>query len=246
MEIRNDILSCQSCVYRELLFGGLSEFEYKLVNEARTESLYSRGEIISHEGETVNSFIYLRKGLVKLYKTDFQRNEYILSINKPGDFVNLLNIFSGLDYRYSIRALEETMVCTIDLNVFLHIIKTNGSFSLRVLNKMSKIADDIIDSRFEQSQMQVKARIANLLLYFAEKIYHSDQFELPVKRREIAELLSITTENTIRTFSEFRKDGLVAMEGKTITQLDKNRLKEIIKNGQKKAMIVRSCLQKFY
>lgn len=231
MKISNDILSCKSCVYRNLLFGDISDFEYNLVNNARTESLYKQGEIISREGEAVSSFIYLRKGLVKLYKTDHQGKDHILSINKPGDFINLLNVFSGLGYRYSIEALEETLVCNIDLNVLLHLIKTNASFSLRVLNKMSQIADKIIDSRFEQSQMQVKGRIAHLLLYFAEKVYGSDEFQLPVTRREIGELLSITTENTIRTFSEFKKEGLFIMEGKTITKLDKVRLRAMLKKA---------------
>ena len=57
MKIKNDILSCRTCVYRQLLFGELNDFEYKLVNEARAEMLFKRGEVIKKEGETVNSFI---------------------------------------------------------------------------------------------------------------------------------------------------------------------------------------------
>jgi len=231
MKIKSDILSCKTCVYRQLLFGELSDFEYKLVNESRTEMLFKRGEVIKKEGDVVNSFLYLRKGLVKLYKTDHQGKDRILSINKPGDFINLLNIFSGLNYRYSIAALEDTLVCDVELNVLEHVISTNGNFSLRILNKMSRISDEIIESRFEQSQRHVKGRIAQILLFFANKIYHSDHFQLPVTRREIGELLSITTENTIRTFSEFRKDELIDIDGKTILLLDKDRLKAINKSG---------------
>ncbi len=231
MRIKSDILSCRTCVYRQLLFGELNDFEYRLVNDARTEMLFKRGELIKKEGETVNSFLYLRKGLVKLYKTDHLGKDHILSINKPGDFVNLLAIFSDQSYQYSITALEDTLVCDVELEVLKYVVSANGKFSMRILKKMSQISEEIIENRFEQSQKQVKGRIAQILLFFAKNIYHKDEFLLPLTRREVGELLSITTENTIRTFSEFRKDGLIDIDGKVIHILDKKRLENINVSG---------------
>ena len=231
MKIKNDVLSCKTCVYRQLLFGDLSDFEYKLVNKARTEMLFKRGEMIKKEGEAVNSFLYLRKGLVKLYKTDHLGKDHILSINKPGDFVNLLAIFYDKEYRYSITAIEDTLVCDVTLDVLKHVVRANGDFSLRILTKMSQISEEIIENRFEQSQKQVKGRIAQILLFFSNKIYHKDEFQLPLTRREVGELLSITTENTIRTFSEVRKDELMSIDVNTINILDKKRLESINISG---------------
>jgi CRP-like cAMP-binding protein len=82
-----------------------------------------------------------------------------------------------------------------------------------------------------QSQKQVKGRIAQILLYFSEKVYHNDRFQLPLTRREVGELLSITTENTIRTLSEFKKDGLIEIDGKVIHIPDKKRLESINISG---------------
>ena len=141
--------------------------------------------------------------------------------------MNLLAIFSEKNYQYSIAALEDTLVCDVKLEVLKYVVSANGDFSLQVLKKMSQISEEIIESRFEQSQKQVKGRIAQILLFFAENIYHKEVFQLPLTRREVGELLSITTENTIRTFSEFRKDGLIDIDGKTIHLLDKERLENI-------------------
>lgn len=231
MKIKNDIVSCRTCVYRGLLFRDLNDIEYKLVNEGRKEMYFKRGEVIKKEGDPVDSFLYLRMGLVKLFKTDFNHKDHILSINRPGDFISLLSIFSEETYRYSIAALEETLVCTVDLEVLKHLVSTNGKLSLRILNKMSQISDSIIESRFEQSQKQVKGRVAHLLLFFTNQVYHKRQFDLHLTRREIGELISITTENTIRTFSEFRKDGIIKIDGKTIQILDYDRLLNINKGG---------------
>ena len=66
----------------------------------------------------------LNSDLVKLFKTNIHGRDQILSINKPGDFINLLTIFSNDNYRYSISTLEETKVCVIELSVIKQLIKS--------------------------------------------------------------------------------------------------------------------------
>jgi len=231
MKISKDISSCKYCVYRNLLFGELDDSEYEIINNARIEYVFKRGEVIKKEGEHINSFLYMRRGLVKLYKTDKRGKDQILSINKPGDFINLLNIFSNSTYKYSIAALEETLVCDVNLDAFIRVVKNNSDFALSVLNRISRISDETIERRFALAQKQIKGRVANILLFLAENIYRKNEFRLPVTRREVGELVSMTTENIIRTFSEFRKDGIIELDGKVITILDFKRLKKIDKTG---------------
>jgi len=214
-----------------MLFNELSDSEYEAVNSARTEYIVKRGDVIRQEGQPIHSFLYLRKGLVKLYKTDKNGKDQILSINKPGDFINLLSIFSNSTYKYSIAALEETLVCDVELSVLLTIIRENSDFALKILNRISKISDEIIENRFDLNQKQIKGRVAHILLFLAENIYRKDTFRMPITRREIGELISMTTENTIRTISEFKKDDIISFNAKTITIHDFNRLKNITKTG---------------
>ncbi len=213
------------------MFDSLSDSEYQIINDSRSEYIYKRGEVISREGEPINSFLYLRSGLIKLYKTDKNGRDHILSINKPGDFISLLSVFSNSEYKYSVAAIEETKVCDIDLDTLQNVIESNSSFALRVLNRMSRISDDIIESQFEISQRQIKGRIAYFLLFLSDRIYHKREFRMPITRREIGELISMTTENTIRTLSEFRKDGIISMEGKVLKIIDYKRLEGISNTG---------------
>ncbi len=128
-------------------------------------------------------------------------------------------------------ALEETRVCCIELPALQNMVTENSDFALRVLNRISNVSDDIIESQFEIRQRQVKGRIAFFLLFLSKKIYHSNEFRLPVTRREIGELISMTTENTIRTMSEFKKDGIIDIEGKIIRITNLERLESISKTG---------------
>ncbi len=231
MKISYDIKSCVTCIYRQMLFGDLDEDEYVLINEARTEKIFRKGEVIVQEDQPIDSFLYLRKGLVKLYKTDEHGKDHLLSINKPGDFVNLLNIFSDKNYHYSVCALEETMVCEVKLDTLKKIIASNSKFALRILNRVACISDDVITNRFEISRKQIKGRVAFILIYLADQIYKNQEFKIPITRRELGELISMTTENTIRTLSEFKKDGIIDMKGRVITILDYDRLHNILKTG---------------
>ena len=56
-------------------------------------------------------------------------------------------------------------------------------------------------------------------------------FELPVSRREIAEYIGMTTENVIRTLSEFRRDKLIRINGKEIEIMDVETMKKISSFG---------------
>lgn len=231
MKQSNDIVSCKSCIYRNLLFGPLSDEQYEVINQSRKEYVFDRGEVIRRQGDSIDSFLYLRSGLIKLFKTDKGGKDHILSLNVPGDFISLLSIFSNSVYKYSITALEETRVCCIGLSTLQDAISQNSEFALRILNRMSKISDSIIESQFDIRQRQVKGRIAYFLLFLSKNIYRKNEFRLPVTRREIGELISMTTENTIRTMSEFKKDGIIEIEGKVLRIVDSERLESISKTG---------------
>ena len=231
MRISNDIESCKTCVYRQLLFSDLNNKEYELINQTRTEKIFRRGEVIVKENDPIESFLYLRKGLVKLYKTDEHGKDHLISINKPGDFVNLLSIFSDQNFHYSINALEETFVCEVKLDVLKEVMASNSKFTLRILNRISHISDEVIVNRFEIARKQIKGRVAFILVFLADQIYKNHEYRLPITRRELGELISMTTENTIRTLSEFKKDGIVDMDGRIITILDYDRLANVFKMG---------------
>ena len=143
----------------------------------------------------------------------------------------MLTIFSDSNYAFSITALEDTFICEVELEVLKELILNNGNFALKILNRMSKIADSIIENSYEIHKKQMKGRVAFILVFLATKIYRNNTIKLPITRREIGQLISLTTENVIRTLSEFRKDEIISIDNKTITILDFDRLQNIDKTG---------------
>jgi CRP-like cAMP-binding protein len=56
-------------------------------------------------------------------------------------------------------------------------------------------------------------------------------FDLPVSRREIAEYTGMTTENIIRTLSEFRRENLIRINGREIEIMNADSLERISSYG---------------
>lgn len=231
MDILETKNTCPTCIYNQLLFSSLTKEELALISLNKREILFNKGEILFREGDDISEFMYLKSGLVKLFKTSDTGKQQIINISRPGDFVSLLSIFSEKQYLYSIMALERTVVCTVDIDVFKKMVETNRQFSNDVLKKMSTLYDEIIETKFAISKKHLRGRIAHILLMFAHQIYGSDEYELPVSRKEIAELIDMTTENVIRILSEFRKDKLIDIEGKKIAIRNKEMLQTISKLG---------------
>ncbi|MBI9054989.1 MAG: Crp/Fnr family transcriptional regulator [Bacteroidales bacterium] len=231
MELSHKVNHCKECVYRSWAFKNLSAEELKKINSKKVEKFFRKGEKICLEGDEISSFMYLQNGLVKLYKTEVNTKEHIISIAKPRDFIGLLSIFSNKNHIYSITALEDSIVCFVDLSVIRDFIKTNGIFALDFFEKISSVSDSVIKTRIDINTRQLRGRIAYILLFFSKHIYDSSKFNLPISRKEVAELIDMSTENVIRVLSEFRKDKLIQIEGKNIEIVDIKKLERIYEFG---------------
>ncbi len=231
MEMDRIKCSCEKCQLKSLFFTHVTLEELTDICEIKEERIYAKGEIITQEGDIINEFLYLKEGLVKLSKTTIEGKDQIISFSKPFDFVSLLSIFSSERYKYSVSAVDNSVVCILDLNVVKTRAGRNAMFAMDLMKRVSEATDKIVLDNLEIKRKHLKGRVAHVLLYFADYIYGKDEFELPISRREIAEYIGMTTENVIRTLSEFRKDKIIKIFGTDILIVDKKRLENISEFG---------------
>jgi len=219
--------SCEHCELKELFVDNLVGNDLDIICTGKVEKEYRQGESIIKEGTQIQEFTYLKNGLVKLYRSDLSGKEQIISIAKPMDYVSLLSVFSNEEYNYSVSALEDSVTCNLKMSDIRKLVNQNGKLALSLLSKMSRAADRVILDSLEIRVKHLRGRVAFLLIYFAEEVYMSEEFDLPLTRKEMAEFVGMTTENVIRTLSEFRKDGILKIYGKTIQIANMDSLKSI-------------------
>ena len=155
-------------------------------------------------------------GLVKVYKESRNDRTIILKLVTPGSYMGSLSVLGDQVHRYSASAVEDSLICFIDLNVFRNIILENGKFALKLLSLISKEGLFIFERLMGQSHKQLPGRLADVLIYFADEIYGSQKFTFPLTRRELAELAGTTKESFIRTLTEFKNDKIINLDGSNV------------------------------
>jgi len=222
---------CSDCQFKNVAFSTLGPDEVDKLCDFRQELSYQKGGIIHKEGDPIQDFKYLRRGLVKVFRQTKGGEEQIIAITKPFEFVSNMSIFSELKYRYSVSAIEESIICSIKLEHIKMLMAGNGRFALELMTKISQITDKIILQTLDIRSRNLAGRVAYIVIYFATDIYNSRIFDLPVSRKEIADYISMSTANVIRTLSDFRKDGIIRLFGKTVEIVDLNKLEIISERG---------------
>ncbi len=222
---------CENCEFRDVVFAYLDDKSIEQLCDNKEEQSFRKGEIINHEGEKISNFKYLKSGLVKLYRRTSTGDEQVITITRPFEFVSNMSIFSEERYQYSVSALEDSVVCAVNLDFIKELFLKNGSFAMGLLTKISMINDKIIRQTLDIRQKNLIGRVAFVLLYFANEIYNSRVFDLPVSRKEIADYIGMSTANVIRTLSNFKKEGIIRIFGKTIEVVDLHRLEVISRRG---------------
>lgn len=231
MKIAPHTESCVTCMLKSFLFTKMTKDELSYINDNREERSYKPGELIIVEGVLINEFTYLKSGLVKMVKRGNNDKDRIISIARPRDFVSLISTFSDKNYQYSVSALEPSVVCSIELDAMKKVIRSNGEYALELLHQISHSTNSVLQHTYQIDDKQLRGRIAYILLWFAQKIYRKNKFILPISRREIGELINMTTENVIRILSEFNKDNIVNIKVKEIEILNMDFLDRLSKSG---------------
>jgi CRP-like cAMP-binding protein len=227
----NNICVCASCEFREIVFQYLDQEKIMDLCKNKVELSFRKGDVINLEGDKITDFKYLKSGLVKLFRKTSTGDEQVIIITRPFEFVSNMSIFSEEKYQYSVTAIEDSVVCVVKLDFIKDLFLGNGKFAMGLLTKISKINDKIINQALEIRNKNLIGRVAYIVLYFAREIYNSTVFDLPVSRKEIADYISMSTANVIRTLSDFKKERIIRVDGKTIEILDINKLELISKRG---------------
>jgi len=189
--------------------------ELKLIVQNSTVVRCNKGDVIFKQGMRTSHLMFLRSGLVKIYK-ESKSKVMILKLTTPNNFMGLLSMFGQDTYQYSAAAVDLSEVVIIDIQAIKTLVDQNNKFASELLKITSRDGLFIFEKLMNFYQKQLPGRIADVILYFAEEIYHNYSFTFPLARRELAELAGTTKESFIRTLTEFKNDLIIELDGKKV------------------------------
>ncbi len=210
----------------------LNSQELELLDSKMVEVSYRKGEIICKQGAPATQLMIVREGLVKIYMESNTGENLVLHIMPEMNIIGLSSLFEGNNtYQFSAQAYLDTRIQVVDTATFKQLIRSNSSFSLKVIGLLAEY-NTVISGRFYcLTQKQTYGRFADVLLCLANRIYKQQKFPLHLSRKELAEIAGMSVESVARILTRFKEEQLIELECKHLNILDYNRMFEISQKG---------------
>lgn len=225
MTVRFSSLHCETCSSRgKGVFCDLSDAHLKELDSAKTHNHYKPKQHIFYEGNQPYGIYCVASGKVKIFKTDPDGHQQIVRLASGGDLLGYRSLLAGEPYSASAEALEEVNACFVDKRTFYHILDTHPVTALHVLTNLAKDLGRAESQMVNLAHKNVRERFAEILLIlqkkYGEKGGKGIRLKISLTREELAELIGTTQESVIRLMTEFKTDGLIAVDGRDITLLN--------------------------
>jgi len=208
------------------LFGGLPSQHLDAIEKIVVTRQFGRGETIFFEGDPGIGFYMVATGRIKIFKTSLAGKEQILHIFGPGEPFGEVPVFHGQPFPANALALEKSSLLFFPRQDFVDLVHSIPSLALNMLAVLSMRLRRFAAQIENLSLKEVPARLAGYLLYLAEEQGNPDQVELEISKGQLASLLGTIPETLSRIFGKMSEEGLIRVEGKKISLLDRQGLED--------------------
>lgn len=177
---------------------------------------FNQGETVYQEGAHSHKIYLILKGLVKCHTMDEDGKELITSLYRADDFLGFTSFMNNIPYQESATAIENTELVGISKENLKTILEKNRNISLELMELLTNNITEIKAQLLQMAYSSVRKKTAQTLLQFAEIMNTNTEDSIKISRNDLASVAGIATESLIRTLSGFKKEGLIAIEGRNI------------------------------
>jgi CRP/FNR family transcriptional regulator len=209
------------------IFNGLPENQLDAIKEIALEKQFNKGEIIFSEGDEGQGFFVIAAGRVKIYKVSTEGKEQILHIFGPGQPFGEVPVFAGQKFPATAQAIEKIKTLFFPRSAFVHLISGNPSLALNMLAVLSRKLRQFTVQIENLSLKEIPARLASYILYLANEQRNEEAIELTISKGQLASILGTIPETLSRIFAKLSGRGLIRVDGRKITLLDRNGLEDL-------------------
>jgi CRP/FNR family transcriptional regulator len=219
------------CDIQAPCFQLLNEEEVALVRASRTQVFFRKGENLTKQGTFASYVLFVMEGLVKQYVEDEGNRNFNLQVIRKGEFLGLSAVFGETTYSYSAAALTDTRVFLIEKEAIAKVIRQNGDFAYRIIRRYCEQNTSLFGTIKGMMFKQMNGHLADALLYLSSGHFENEDIISLLSRKEIAEFAGISTESAVKLLKTFEKEGIIRLEEKKVSVLNRDLLSEISRRG---------------
>lgn len=212
-----------AAIRRTPLFSRLPAPELESILANATRRRLASGALLFSEGDEARAFYFVREGGVRLFKLAPNGAEKVIELILEGELFAEAVGFLGGRYPVSADGLYASTLIEIPSQDFLRVFRANPDLATRMLAALSVRLRQLVTHIQALSLETAGQRVANYLLEHAPE--GGMPFALPAQKNVIASRLGISPETFSRVLATLRAQGLVNVEGATLTLPDPGALR---------------------
>lgn len=213
----------------------LSRDEVSEVNKFFNDVHFAPGENVYFSGDRAARLYVIASGTVKLFKYSSDGKTVLIDVLKHGEFFGNLDPSGEAVYVETAEVQTTSCILNIDSNNFRNILEKYPNSALIVLDIISKRLRESHEMLRQLSAQPVEIRIFYTLLKLAEKLGEQNDvgllIQIPLSRKDIAEMTGTTPETASRIMSKLQNDDIIVTGRKWIAIKNINYLKRIVESN---------------
>jgi len=192
--------------------------------------LVKKGQQVFSEGDSVKGIYFVYEGNIKVHKKWDNEKELILRFAKKGDILGHLGIGSEDIYPVSATALEEAVVCYIDMAFFESSLSVNNNFTIKLMRFFAEELQASEKRMRNLAHMPVRGRVGQALISLKNQfgVTGNGVVNIDLARQDLASFAGVAYESLFRTLNDLVDEHIIELSGKSILIKDERRLAQLI------------------
>ena len=190
---------------------------------------YKRGATVFWETEHRDEFMLVLTGCVKLLRRLENGREVIFHIARPGEPIGESALFDQQPFAYSAIAHEDSYLVTVPGKQYRAYLQSHPQLMTEILKDYAARERTLSDWMLQHAAVRAEVRLAHCFLTLAREFGDNvdpEQIEIKFSRQDIADMIGISLETTIRILSRWESDGILGKRNGGF-HADKTALREI-------------------
>ncbi|WP_161888271.1 response regulator [Pontibacter russatus] len=214
---------------KELIETARQYKELEYLTQDKKVYLYKRKYVLYFEGVESSRLFYVKKGKVKIYRTNQEGRELITEICKEGDFFGYLSLIEETEHQETAETMEDSEIVVIPKNEFLALLYQDRHVAKRLIKMLANSVSAREKLLSGMAYDSLRKRTADSLLFLDAKYKTEGEGSgaIQISRHDIAGIVGASTESLIRTLSDFKKERLIDMADGKILIVNKQRLQKM-------------------
>ena len=214
----------------DLLFESLNNKELALINSVEEVMCFSKGDKIFYEDGIPTGMYQLVSGRVKKYKTVIDQQQQIFYIYTKNDIFGYHALLSENRYQDACEALEDVEINFISKDNFEMLLQKIPKLKDALLYNMAHEFGVLVNIIAVLAQKSQNIRLALFLMILEKRFKLKDEKSLGVDitREDLANIIGTSRESLSRSLSVLKKEGLIEVDKRLITVIDKKKLEKFI------------------